>query len=85
MMRPLPSAPQAKLLASRWGNDQPIRHSAHGGATQAVCIRKGWCEPDGSAGVYPSGETWAGYRVSTLGLFAIENFLMNERHKGGVK
>lgn len=77
--RPLPTEPQARLLAAKWGDNEPIKYGGYDSPTTRVCVRKGWFDPDGTTGHHPSGSPWAGYRVSKLGVVALENFLCQRR------
>lgn len=80
----IPSAPQAKLLASLFGDDKTVRIPAtdYGFATPTAlaCLRHGWLEDRGGSRSVGFNEViYTDYHVSPAGLFALEKFLFRQR------
>jgi hypothetical protein len=75
------SEAQARKIASLWGSNgrQPI--ASYKDSTTEVCLKYGWLIPNGVAGTFPNGETFAEHIVSDQGLDALEGFLRELRYR----
>lgn len=66
-----PSTAQARLIASMWGQNRPLKISNYSQPTAMRLVRAGWCAPNGITGVYPSGDTYEEHEITPRGLTAM--------------
>ena len=82
------SAAQARRLALLWsevGAWQDGTHVSVSGwiePTTLALLKRGWIEPNGKTGKFPSGDDYAEHVISRAGIVALRDYLTKELSDG---